>query len=168
MIRLRFLLTALLLTLAAASRVFADQSSEITADNILLQMNEERAQFGLAPLVLNERLAQAATDRMRDMEEGGWWSHESPEGRSPFIWLSVRDYNYEFAGENLAAGFETTRILVDSWMESPGHRDNILNANYQECGIAIIDGSTVRPAVGKSIVVMFGKRHGPSLRARAD
>jgi uncharacterized protein YkwD len=52
-------------------------------------------------------------------------------------------------------------------MESPGHRANILNANFDECGLAIIDGSTVHPANGKSIVVMFGKRHAEPQRARA-
>ncbi|HEX2835683.1 MAG TPA: CAP domain-containing protein [Thermoanaerobaculia bacterium] len=153
-----------LLLLVFATTAFAG-GNDITPENIVALMNVERAAMGLGPLKLDARLARAAEDRMRDMEEGGWWSHESPEGRSPFVWLAVRAYDYEFAGENLAAGFETANVLVTSWMESRGHRENILNANYDECGIAIIDGSTIHPANGKSIVVMFGKRFSDEQRA---
>jgi uncharacterized protein YkwD len=156
-------LLALLLAVFATSS-FASPN-EITPENVIALMNVERAAYGLTPLKLDSRLAKAAEDRMRDMEEGGWWSHESPEGRSPFVWLAVRAYDYEFAGENLAAGFETARLLVSSWMESPGHRQNILSPNFDECGIAIIDGSTIHPANGKSVVVMFGKRFSDEQRA---
>jgi uncharacterized protein YkwD len=95
---------------------------------------------------------------MRHMEEESYWSHVSPEGMSPFHWLEYRAYTYRAAGENLAYGFETARLLVQSWMESHGHRANILSTAYEDCGIAIIDGSTLGPATGKSIVVMFGKK----------
>ncbi|MGN6186369.1 MAG: CAP domain-containing protein [Thermoanaerobaculia bacterium] len=156
---------ALLLLVLAASSSFAQTKDEITPESIVAGMNVERAANGVGPLKLDTRLVKAAEDRMRDMEEGGWWSHESPEGRSPFVWLAVRAYDFEYAGENLATGFETSRVLMTSWMESPGHRANILNANYDECGIAIIDGSTSHPANGKSIVVMFGKRFSDEVRA---
>jgi uncharacterized protein YkwD len=159
------LVPILLLSLLASVALAIEPSKEITAETVLAGMNDERAREGLPPLVMHDRLMQAAGDRMRDMEEGGWWNHQSPEGRSPFIWLSVRAYDYEYAGENLAAGFETASLLVQSWMESQGHRENILSDQYTECGIAIIDGSTVRPAGGKSIVVMFGRRHPETLRA---
>jgi uncharacterized protein YkwD len=61
-------------------------------------------------------------------------------------------------GENLATGFETARLLVQSWMESPGHRANIMSSDYEDCGVAIIDGSTTGPANGKAIVVLFGRQ----------
>lgn len=151
------LLFALLLfvTVAAAA---AEPSNEITAANVLRLMNDYRAQEGLAPLHADALLDQAAGDRMRHMEEESFWSHESPDGLSPFHWLSQREYRYRTAGENLATGFETARLLVQSWMESRGHRANILSAAYEDCGIAIIDGSTLGPATGKSVVVMFGAR----------
>ena len=104
-------------------------------------------------------LDEAAADRMRHMEEESFWSHESPDGLSPFHWLDQRQYRYRTAGENLASGFETARLLVQSWMESRGHRANILSADYEDCGIAIIDGSTLGPAPGKSIVVLFGAKN---------
>jgi uncharacterized protein YkwD len=152
----RALLFALLLLFSVAA--FAEPSNEITAANVLRLMNDYRAQEGLAPLNEDALLDEAAADRMRHMEEESFWSHESPEGLSPFHWLDQRQYRYRTAGENLATGFETARLLVQSWMESHGHRANILSADYEDCGIAIIDGSTLGPATGKSIVVMFGSK----------
>ena len=136
---------------------FASGANEITAGNVTAVMNQYRAQAGLPPLRLEPSLSQAAEGRMRDMEDGEWWSHEAPDGTPPFVHIPV-DYDYAFAAENLAAGFETAGLLVEAWMESPGHRANILDPKYADCGIAIIDGSTKGPALGKSIVVLFGKR----------
>lgn len=150
----RLLLFLLLLPAAA----LADARNEITPDNIVARMNAYRAEAGLAPLRLDERVTLAARDRMRDMEDTGYWSHDSPAGMSPFTWLMVRDYSFSAAAENLASGFETVKFLVDSWMESHGHRENILSPQYEDCGIAIIDGATTGRATGKSIVVLFGKR----------
>lgn len=156
----------LLLLLLAVPAFASDANNEITAENVLAQMNAYRAEAGLAPLRIEERLAKAAHDRMRDMEDGGWWSHESPSGLSPFTWLMVRDYAFQAAGENLASGFETARLLVSSWMESPGHRDNILSSEYEDCGIAIIDGATTGRAMGKSVVVLFGRLRQPGSTGR--
>jgi uncharacterized protein YkwD len=153
----RLLALALLLCVAATAAA-VEPSNEITAANVLRLMNDYRAQEGLAPLHADVVLDEAAADRMRHMEEESFWSHVSPEGMSPFHWLDERAYHYRAAGENLAYGFETARLLVQSWMESHGHRANIMSASYEDCGIAIIDGSTLGPADGKSIVVMFGKK----------
>lgn len=150
---MRKLLVPLFL-LAVASPLFA---ADITKQAVLDGMNVERTQRGLPPLRFDDRLDAAAADRMRDMEDLGYWSHESPDGRSPFLWLRPHDYPYAYAGENLACGFETNEVLVQSWMESKGHRENILSPLYTDCGIAIIDGATTGRATGKSIVVMFGR-----------
>lgn len=148
-IRIAFLLASLLALPALAG--------EITTASILTAMNYYRAQGGLPPLVENAQLDSAANDRMKDMEELGYWAHQAPDGRSPFLWLRLRRYDYRAAGENLAAGFETAELLVQSWMESEGHRANIMSATFADCGVAIIDGSTTGPATGRSVVVMFGK-----------
>ena len=153
----RILLVALLM-LVAMTAAAIEPSNEITAENVLRLMNDYRAEEGLAPLHADLLLVEAAGDRMRHMEDESFWSHQSPDGLSPFHWLNQRQYHYRAAGENLAYGFETARLLVQSWMESRGHRANILSANYEDCGIAIIDGSTLGPATGKSVVVMFGRK----------
>jgi uncharacterized protein YkwD len=141
-----------LLALVAAPAFAVD----ITPASVVAAMNEQRAQAGLRPLRADPRLDAAAGDRMRDMEEQSYWAHEAPDGRSPFVWLRPRGYLFRFAGENLAAGFETTELLVGGWMESKGHRENILSADYEDCGVAIIDGGTMRRVTGKSVVVLFG------------
>jgi uncharacterized protein YkwD len=153
-------LPILLLLLVHFSAFASDATGEITRENVLAQMNAYRADAGLSPLHLEARLIKAADDRMRDMEDAGYWSHESPTGLSPFTWMIARDYPFVAAAENLAMGFDTAPFLVESWMESPGHRENIMSPLYEDCGIAIIDGATTGRASGKSIVVLFGKpRH---------
>ncbi len=147
----------LLFLLLLATRVFASGENEITPENVTALMNVYRAEAGLGPLRLDAKLTRAAEGRMQDMIDGGWWSHESPEGTPPFVWITAADYNYVAAAENLAAGFETAGLLVESWIESPGHRANILNPLYADCGIAIIEGRTNRRGDGKSIVVLFGR-----------
>ena len=131
-------------------------ASDITRASVVAAMNEYRAQHNLPPLREDVHLEAAAGDRMRDMEDQGYWAHEAPDGRSPFTWLESNGYLFRYAGENLATGFDTTELLVAGWMESPGHRANILSPHFEDCGIAIIDGQTTRRAAGKSIVVMFG------------
>lgn len=155
---MKWTLFAVLLAVATAAGG-EDFSNEIDAGNVRRLMNAYRAEAGLLPLLSNDRLTRAAESRMQDMADGGWWNHVSPEGVSPFVWLTQAGYPYAAAGENLAVGFETARLLVKSWMESPGHRANILGAEFNECGIAIIEGSTRGPATGHSIVVLFGRRH---------
>lgn len=153
----QLLLSALLVALAAFPLAAAEPSNEIDPETVLALMNEERAAAGVSPLGLEPRLMSAANDRMRHMEDEGYWSHESPEGQPPFLWIAAQAYSYQYAGENLATGFETARLLVTSWMESPGHRANILSPNFTDCGIAVIEGSTTGPATGRSIVVLFAR-----------
>jgi len=151
----------LLLIFAVALPLFAQRipatHTDITRDSVIAQMNRARHEAGLGPLHEDFRLDGAAEDRIKDMLDLGYWAHVSPDGRAPFVWLKPHGYNFSNAGENLAAGFETAEVLMDSWMESPGHRDNILSPLYSDCGVAIIDGSTKGRATGKSIVVLFGR-----------
>lgn len=155
----RFLVATLIVTVSILAgpslQALEPGRLEITRESVLAAMNRHREERNLRPLRADRRLDLAAEDRMRDMEEIGYWSHESPEGRSPFFWLALRGYRFGYAGENLAKGFETAAVLVDSWMESKGHRANIMSADYADCGIAIIDGSTTGKSTGKSIVVLF-------------
>jgi uncharacterized protein YkwD len=143
----------LVLLAVLAAPAFA---SDITRESVVAAMNEQRARMTLPPLREDARLEAAAEDRMRDMEDQGYWAHEAPDGRSPFFWLRPRGYFFRAAGENLATGYESMELLIAGWMESEGHRANILSADYADCGVAVIDGGTTRRAAGRSVVVLFG------------
>ncbi|HVR38804.1 MAG TPA: CAP domain-containing protein [Thermoanaerobaculia bacterium] len=150
---------ALASLLLCASAFAADRANlDITRETVLAQMNAYRIDLGLSPLREDPRLSLAAEDRMRDMEDLGYWAHQSPDGRSPFLWLAKRSYAFSYAGENLARGFETPEVLVASWMDSDGHRANIMSPLFQDCGVAIIDGAVTGRATGKSVVVIFARQ----------
>ena len=163
---MKSLLVALFLVPAIAFA--ADDPRDITVANVIAQMNVARAERGLPPLVEEARLTKSAQDRMRDMEDLAYWGHVAPDGRSPFYWLRVNGYPHSYAAENLASGFETVQVLLEGWMESPGHRDNIISPLYNECGVAIIDGGTAGRSDGKSVVVLFGRRQTEAQRASKD
>lgn len=154
-------LTALiLLTLIAAREPgeAIDRNAPVTVENVVAEMNRWRAFYDLEPLENDHRLNLAAQDRIIDMEERSYWAHQHPtEGGSPFVWIRGRGYVYRAAGENLAAGYETTVGLVASWMTSPGHRANILHPEFEDVGIAWIEGGTTHRMTGRSIVVLFAK-----------
>lgn len=129
----------------------------ISPPSVLEQLNVVRAREGRPPLREDFRLTAAAEDRIEDMLELAYWDHQAPDGRSPFAWVRLRGYQYQRVGENLAAGFETAELLVQSWMESKGHRENILESEFIDVGIAVVPGSTTRRASGHSVVVIFGR-----------
>ncbi|MBI2214895.1 MAG: hypothetical protein HYU52_14710 [Acidobacteria bacterium] len=143
-----------LLALAVAPPIDA---SGITAEALVAEMNRYRSAEGLGPLFIDERLQAAAADRMRDMEESGEWRHEPSGGGSPFDAIRHHGFEFALAGENLATGFETVEVLVESWMLSPGHRRNVLGAEFGSVGIAIIDGHVARRAEGRSVVAVFAR-----------
>jgi uncharacterized protein YkwD len=132
------------------------RASDIKPESVLRLMNAYRAVNGLDPLTSDPRLVQVAEARMDDMTDRAYWAHVAPDGTKPFALFHQFGYSYRSVGENLAKGFETSEVLVAAWMESSGHRANILNPDFRNVGIAVIDGETTRRAIGKSIVVVFG------------
>ena len=125
------------------------------ADAIVAAMNRERTSRGLRPLRLNDRLSLAANDRMGDMFAKNYFAHVSPDGLQPFVWAKHRGYRYRLIGENLAVGYRGTAV-VDGWMRSPGHRENILQRGFEEVGIAIANGAPQRGYRGPTVVAMYG------------
>ncbi|HBP51656.1 MAG: hypothetical protein US68_C0019G0011 [Candidatus Shapirobacteria bacterium GW2011_GWE1_38_10] len=115
-------------------------SSEITAQKVLNQTNSERQKLGLPVLEYNDTLSQSAAAKANDMFSNNYWSHNSPAGKTPWDFFKSAGYKYSIAGENLAKDFYDTDGLIKAWMNSPTHRDNIINDKYQEIGIAVING----------------------------
>ena len=127
------------------------------ADTLVEAMNRQRAAHGLGPLRLNAKLSQAAGDRIGDMFAKRYFAHVSPDGIDPFDWVLQRGYRYRLIGENLAVGYRGAAV-VDGWMRSPGHRENILQRGFDEVGIAIADGSPRRGYRGPTVVAIYGRR----------
>jgi len=127
----------------------------VTSSELIDLANKERVFQGLQPLEINEKLVQAAQQKAQDMLDNGYFAHTSPGGITPWHWFDVVGYNYVAAGENLAKDFTDSQFLHRAWMNSSSHRDNILNGNYQEMGIVVVEGEIN----GRSTVLavqMFG------------
>ncbi len=109
---------------------------------ILLLVNAERAKAALKPLVFNKRLADMAEAKANDMITKQYFAHVAPDGTDVVKLAERYEYHYLNIGENLAMGdFISSSDVMDGWMNSPGHRANILNKNYTEIGISAIEGN---------------------------
>jgi uncharacterized protein YkwD len=121
----------------------AASSSELNlAAQVLVLVNQERANNGgLPPLVNNAAMAQVAYDHSWDMQNRSFFSHTNPGGADPFDRMAGAGISYSNAGENIAMGYATPADVMTGWMNSSGHRANILNVNYTEIGIGVREGS---------------------------
>ena len=104
-------------------------------ERVLELTNAERTKAGLEPLKLNQQLADAADSHSDSMAEDDFFSHTGADGSNVGDRVQSNGYDYLALGENIAAGQQTAEEVVQGWMESPGHRANILNSDYTEIGI---------------------------------
>lgn len=115
-------------------------ASNISIPDLLNDTNDHRIAAGQPALILNSQLSNAAAAKAADMFANQYWAHTSPSGLDPWHFISQVGYNYLFAGENLARDFGDSKSVVDAWMNSPSHRENLLNPRYQEIGFAVVNG----------------------------
>lgn len=116
-------------------------SYSITPQDLLILTNQKRQEAGIPPLVMNDSLTQAATRKAADMLTKDYWAHIAPDGTTPWYFIKSSGYEYIYAGENLARGFYSTGDVVNAWMASPSHRENVLSPNYKDVGFAIQEGT---------------------------
>ena len=102
-------------------------------------VNVERSKKGLKPLSIDWQLSRVARIKSQDMKDNRYFSHESPTYGSPFNMMKNFGISYRFAAENIAKGQKTPEAVVSSWMNSSGHRANILNANYTKIGVGYVE-----------------------------
>lgn len=117
--------------------------------------NKERAANGLGALSLNSRLNQAAQAKAQHMIDYDYWSHVAPDGTTPWYFFDQAGYAYINAGENLAYGFLTSSGAVQGWMDSPGHRANILG-DYKDVGFGYANGASYQGGENTVIVALYG------------
>ena len=98
-------------------------------------VNEERKSAGLSSLTLDSRLSKVAQEKAEDMRDNGYFSHTSPTYGSPFDMMKQFGISYSTAGENIAKGQRTPERVMHAWMNSQGHRANILNSSYEKIGV---------------------------------
>lgn len=115
--------------------------ADILPDVIIEETNSNRISNDEKPLQRNESLALAAQMKAADMATRGYFSHESPDGSMAWNWMEKAGYGYSYAGENLAVNFFDARDVVKAWMDSPTHRENILNPSFTDIGIAAARGN---------------------------
>lgn len=131
-------------------------ASSINMRDLLEDTNKTRTEHDLPPLRLNEKLTEAAQAKAADMFNGQYWAHVSPKGTQPWDFILAKNYDYIYAGENLAKNFSTSQDVVTAWYDSPSHRENLLSSNYDEVGFAVVNG--VLDGYETTLVVqMFGR-----------
>jgi uncharacterized YkwD family protein len=120
------------------------------ANQVLTLVNAERSKAGLKPLKMNATLNKSAQAKSQDMHDKHYFDHNSPTYGTPFQMMNKFGYKYSYAGENIAQGQKTPKEVMDAWMNSAGHRANILNSNYTEIGIGYVaDGNYWTQQFGK-------------------
>lgn len=130
-------------------------ATDIYADQLLSETNQKRAEAGLPPLMMNSQLSQAAAAKAQDMFAKDYWAHNSPDGKTPWDFIKGSGYVYTLAGENLAKNFSDSSGVVNAWMASPSHRDNLLKAGYRDVGFAVVNG-VLNGEETTLVVQMFG------------
>lgn len=117
--------------------------SEVKAleKQVVTIVNNERAKKGLKPLYENWQLSRVARYKSQDMIDKRYFSHTSPTYGSPFTMIKNFGINYRTSGENIAYGQRTPSEVMNSWMNSTGHRQNILSPNYSQIGVGVAKNS---------------------------
>lgn len=101
--------------------------------------NQEREAQGLEPLKVDTELSNVAREKSRDMATSNYFSHDSPNYGSPFDMMKDFGISYQTAGENIARGQTTPEQVVDGWMNSEGHRENIMNSDFTHIGVGYVE-----------------------------
>ncbi|PJC33207.1 hypothetical protein CO051_01855 [Candidatus Roizmanbacteria bacterium CG_4_9_14_0_2_um_filter_39_13] len=142
-------------------------ATDISATKLLTLTNEERAKNNLPALLYNERLSQAAQAKGEDMFEKNYWSHYGPSGETPWEFILDAGYQYEYAGENLAKNFLFSDGVMQAWMDSATHRENILRKEYTDVGFAIVNG-VLNDEETTLVVQEFGKPLYPASETKSE
>ena len=149
-------LVAFQLILGFAGRSFPKvlgYAANISPAEVIRLTNAQRAANGLSALSQNSALDGAALAKGNDMLAKGYWAHFAPDGTSPWSFFLKFGYKYKYAGENLARDFPDASSAVTAWMNSPTHKENILNPNYREIGIGVVEGNLA--GVDTTVIVQF-------------
>lgn len=153
--------------LHGASGVLA-YATNTTDSGLLDATNKERVKNGLEPLKYSTTLDQAAQTKADDMKARDYWSHNTPDGKEPWVFFDQAGYKYYKAAENLAYGFDNSNSTVVGWMNSPSHRANLLDPDLKEVGFGMVNVENYQNKGPETIVVAeYGLPSSESLASSA-
>lgn len=139
-------------------KVVLAASTSVNSQDLLSATNSERGANKLSNLRLNTQLSAAAQAKAQDMVAKNYWSHNTPDGSPPWVFITDSGYNYQKAGENLAYGFENSHDIITGWMNSPTHRQNVLDGDYLDVGFGIVTSNDFNHSGPTTLIVaMYGR-----------
>jgi len=164
---LAYLLVIVLLNVSLAfsltQAAFSKQEQATDAEELLALTNQARLENNLPPLFLNATLNQAAFNKAENLLAKQYFSHNSPDGLKFSQWITAAGYtDYSIIGENLAMGFNGNQAVLQAWLNSPKHRQNILDPRFKEIGLVVLKGEFKNQPT-KMIVQIFGAADRPAL-----
>lgn len=130
---------------------------EANAKELIDITNKYRASLNLGELTPNARLTQAAVNKAQSLLTNQYFAHTSPEGKKFSQWIKEVGYKYFYVGENLAIDFNNNQDIFQAWLDSPTHKENIIKPQYQEIGIAVLEGK-YKNRQTTVVVQLFGSR----------
>lgn len=133
-------------------------ATNTSVNGLLAATNNQRAANGQGSLGLNSQLNNAAQAKANDMTSRNYWSHNTPEGEEPWIFVDAAGYKYLKAGENLAYGFNDSDGTITGWMNSATHKANMLDNAFSEVGFGFANSANYNSSGPQTVVVaMYGK-----------
>ncbi len=132
-------------------------ATNMSDSGLLDATNKERLAKDLRPLRFNSQLDEAAQNKAQDMADRDYWSHNTPENKEPWVFIEKSGYRYFKAAENLAYGFDDSKMTIAGWMNSATHRSNVLDADVKDVGFGIVNVPNYQNRGPQTIVVaMYG------------
>lgn len=128
-------------------------ATHVSNAGLLSATNKQRAEQGLPTLSSNSQLQAAAQAKAQDMVDKNYWSHETPDGREPWVFIQGQQYQYRKAAENLAYGFASDTAIVGGWMNSASHRSNVLDKDVSQIGFGIVNTPNFQNKGPETVVV---------------
>lgn len=133
-------------------------ATEMSQSGLLSGTNSQRNSNGQASLTINSKLNASAQAKANDMVARNYWSHNTPDGQEPWVFMDAAGYVYAKAGENLAYGFSSSNATIIGWMNSPSHKANLLDSSFTEVGFGFANSEDFTGTGNETIVVAhYGK-----------
>lgn len=143
-------------------------ASDINKNSLLKETNKERSSNKLKSFEINDQLVKAAQSKAEDMVKQNYWSHQTPEGKEPWVFIDKTGYKYYKVAENLAYGFSSSNSTVSGWMNSPTHKANILDSSFTDVGFGIANSTNYQGHGPETIVVAMYGQPAPSKAVMAS